>query len=252
MIDHSNLEDYDDPVIYDLENKDTDDVPFYLSLAQEVNGRVLELGCGTGRVTIPLAQNEINITGLDIVPGMLSRAQEKAGDLPIHWVEADIRDFHLGMQFDLIFTTGSVFQHLTERHDQERMLACVREHLSPKGLFVLDLLYPSRNRLEDSDEQDWYQYENDLGITIKVTGTDRYDPIKQIKHETAFRRWIDKDGREVVKQARFALRVIYPQEMDALLHYNGFSIVYKYGFWDKSPLTAESQNMIFVCQCNGA
>jgi SAM-dependent methyltransferase len=252
MIDHTNLEDYDDPVIYDLENKDIDDVPFYLSLAKDVSGDVLELGCGTGRVTIPLAQKGIPITGLDIVPGMLSRAQEKAGDLQIQWIQADIRDFHLEKRFDLIYTTGSVFQHLIERKEQEMMFACVREHLSTNGIFVVDLLFPSQDRLEDSDEHDWYTYENEDGQTVKVSGIDHYDPIKQIKHETASRRWKNGDGRKFFKRARFALRVIYPQEMQALLHYNGFNISHSYGGWDKSPITAESQNMIYVCRCNGA
>jgi len=252
MIEHTNLEDYEDPVVYDLENKDLDDLPFYLSLAQEVSGSVLELGCGTGRITIPLAQKGIEITGLDIVPGMLSRAQEKSGDLPIQWIEADIRDFHLGKLFDLIYTTGSVFQHLIERTEQEMMLACVKEHLSPDGLFAIDLLFPSRSSMEDSEEQDWYVYENEEGKKVKVTGTDKYDPTKQIKHETAYRRWQDGEGREIIKRARFALRVIFPQEMKALLHYNGFSITHCYGSWDRSPLTAESQNMIYLCKRNGA
>ena len=74
MIDHTNLEDYEDPVIYDLENKEFGpDGLFYQSLAQQVQGPVLELGCGTGRVTIPLAQSGIDMTGLDVVPGMLAR-----------------------------------------------------------------------------------------------------------------------------------------------------------------------------------
>ena len=252
MIEHTNLEDYEDPVIYDLENKDLDDLPFYLSMAREVGGSVLELGCGTGRITIPLAQAGIAITGLDIVPGMLARAQKKAQNLPVQWIEADIRDFHLGKRFDLIYTTGSVFQHLVERDEQEMMFACVHEHISSTGLFVIDLLYPSRGSLEDSEEQDWYSYENEEGQTVKVTGTDQYDPIRQIKHETAYRRGIDGEGREWVKQARFTLRVIYPQEMEALLHYNGFRITHCYGGWDRSPLTPESQNMIYVCKRNGA
>ena len=84
ILEHTNLEDYDDPAIYDLENKNFEpDGPFYLSMAQQVNGSVLELGCGTGRVTIPLARNGIDITGLDIVRGMLARAKANAGELPI-------------------------------------------------------------------------------------------------------------------------------------------------------------------------
>ena len=253
MIEHTNLEDYEDPVIYDFENKDFEpDGPFYLSLAQKVNGSVLELGCGTGRVTIPLAQKGIDMTGLDIVPGMLAHAQEKARDLPIQWIEADIRDFHIGKQYELIYTAGSVFQHLVERKEQEMMLACVREHLSPDGLFVVDLLFPSRSALEDAEEQDWFTYQGKEGQTVRVTGTDKYDPVRQIKHETAYRHWRDGGGREIVKRARFSLRIIYPQEAEALLQYNGYSVIHRYGGWDRSSLTAESQNMIYVCQRNGA
>ena len=249
MLEHTNLEDYEDPVIYDDENKDFEpDGPFYFSLAKQMDGSVLELGCGTGRVTIPLAQQGVDMTGLDIVPGMLGRAREKAGDLPIRWIEADIRDFHLGERFGLIFTSGSVFQHLVERHEQEKMLACVREHLTPDGLLALDLLYPSRSTMEDADEKEWFSYDNEAGQTVRVTGIDEYDPIRQIKHETAYRHWIDDEGQEIIKRARFSLRLIFPQEMAALLHYNGFSIVHRYGDWDRSPLTAESQNMIYVCK----
>lgn len=252
MIEHANLEDYEDPVIYDLENRDFGQGGlFYQSLAQQVKGSVLELGCGTGRVTIPLAQQGIDMTGLDIVPGMLTRAQEKAGDLPIKWIEADVRDFHLGKQFDLIYTAGGVFQHLVEHLDQEKMLACVHEHLSPVGLFVVDLGFPSRGSMVDAEEQEWYTYEDEKGRTIKVTGTDHYDPVKQIKYETAYRRWVDEAGREIVKRARLALRFVFPQEMEALLHYNGFSIVDCYGDWERGPLTANSELMIYVCKRNG-
>ena len=150
ILEHTNLDDYDDPAIYDLENKNFEpDGPFYLSMAQQVNGSVLELGCGTGRVTIPLARNGIDITGLDIVRGMLARAKANAGELPIRWIEADVREFHLGKRFDLICTTGSVFQHLLERKEQEMMLACVQEHLSPDGIFVVDALFPSAGSMKD-------------------------------------------------------------------------------------------------------
>ena len=253
MLEHTNLEDYEDPVLYDLENREFEQgVLFYQSLAQQVKGPVLELGCGTGRITIPLAQQGIDMTGLDIVPRMLARAREKAGDLPIEWIEADIRDFHLGKQFDLIYTAGNVFQHLVERLDQEKMLACVREHLSPDGLFVVDLGFPSHGSMVDAEEQEWYTYEDEQGRTIKVTGTDHYDPVRQIKYETAYRRWVDGEGREVVKRARLALRFVFPQEMEALLHYNGFSIVNCYGDMERNPLTAKSEGMLYVCRRRGA
>jgi len=252
MLEHTNLEDYEDPVIYDLENKEFEpDGPFYLALAQKVNGSVLELGCGTGRVTIPIAQKGIDVTGVDTVSEMLAQANEKAGGIPIQWIEADIRDFHLGKRYELIYTTGSVFQHLVDRTEQEMMLACVQEHLSPDGVFVVDLLFPSRGSMEDAEEQDWYTYKNEMGQTVKVTGKDKYDAIRQIRHETAYRRWRDENGQEIEKRARLALRLIFPQEMEALLHYNGFIILDRYGDWDGSPLTSKSQQMIYICKKNG-
>ncbi len=130
MDNSENLSEYADPEIYDLENQDfTPDGQFFLDYAKKVSGSVLELGCGSGRVTIPLAQNEVPITGLDIVPAMIEKAKQKAGGLPIQWVVDDIRSFHLDQKYPLIFETGSVFHHLLTRLDQEQYLARVREHL---------------------------------------------------------------------------------------------------------------------------
>jgi SAM-dependent methyltransferase len=250
MIDHTNLEDYADPILFDLENSDFEpDGPFHLTLAQQVGGPVLELGCGTGRITIPLARNGIDITGLDIVPGMLIRARSKTGGLPIQWVEADVRDFHLGRQFSLICAPGCVFEHLLERTEQEAMLTCVHEHLSDDGLFVISILFPRpESMVNTEEEQEWFSYTDESGRNIRVTGTDYYDPVRQLKHETAYRHWDDAEGKEVIKRARLALRFIYPQEMETLLHYNGFTVLDRYGNWDSSPLTGESHLIIYVCQ----
>jgi SAM-dependent methyltransferase len=250
MTEHTNLEDYADPVLFDIENSEFEpDGPFYLSLAQQVAGSVLELGCGTGRITIPLAQHSIDIVGLDVVPGMIAQAKGKAGDLPIRWVEADVRDFHLGQQFDLICAPGAVFEHLLERADQEAMLACVREHLAPEGLFASSILFPHPARMVNSEEeQEWFSYVDEAGREVRVTGTDRYDPVRQIREETAYRRWHDAEGREVTRRARLALRLVFPQEMDSLLHYNGFTVLHRYGDWDSGPLTDQSRCIIHVCK----
>jgi SAM-dependent methyltransferase len=250
MIDHTNLEDYADPMLFDLENSDFEpDGPFYLSLAQQVAGSVLELGCGAGRITIPLAKHGIDIVGLDIVPGMIARAKSKAGDLPIQWVQADMRDFHLGQQFSLICAPGFVFEHLLERADQEAMLACVHEHLAPEGVFVSAIRFPGPELMVNAEEeQDWFSYTDENGRAIRVSGTDRYDPVRQIREETAYRRWQDAAGQEVTRRARLALRLVFPQEMSCLLHYNGFTVLHRYGNWDFGPLTGQSHRIIHVCK----
>jgi trans-aconitate methyltransferase len=169
----TNLDDYADPELYDLENERIQPAePFYLALAQAAGGAVLELGCGTGRYTIPLAEQGVDITGLDIVPGMLARAKAKAGNLPITWVQADARAFQLGQQFHLIFESGAMFQHLLERADQEQMLRCVCTHLTDDGRFVLMIRVPTAALLTSVEsEEPWFNYTTPDGIVVHVSGT---------------------------------------------------------------------------------
>lgn len=250
MID-TNLADYADPVIYDLENSRFEpDGPFFLSLARQADGPVLELGCGTGRITIPLAQQGIDVTGLDVVPEMLAQARKKAAELSICWVEADIRSFHLDRQYSLIFTSGCTFQHLLTRADQEAALARVYEHLAPSGRFAIEAIFPQpRLLITVEEEKPWCSYKDGQGREVHVSGAERYDHVRQIKHETAVRRWYNAGGEVVAtRQAPLALRYIFPQEMEALLYYNGFVVNKCYGDWDFGPLTEESRTMVYVCE----
>ena len=249
MVDRSNLEEYSHPDLYDLENPDFEpEGPFYLSLARELGGPVLELGCGTGRYTIPLAQNGLEMTGLDVVPGMLERAKTKAGDLPIRWVEADVRDFHLGHRFTFIFESGSVFMHMLTNADQLAFLARVREHLAPGGRFVVSLFFPHPGLLRtDADEKEWFTYQEGRGGTVRVSGTEQYDELRQVKTETAIRRIVSADGNETVHVAPLQLRYTFPQEMESLLDRVGFEVKERYGGPDRSPLAGDSRYLVFVC-----
>lgn len=245
-----NLIEYADPDIYDLENDEFEPSgSFMLKLAQKTGGPVLELGCGTGRLTIPLAANGVDITGLDIVPAMIERAREKSSNIPVKWVLADVRDFHLVHKFRLIFESGSVFQHMLTRPDQEAFLARVLEHLHANGLFVVSTIFPHASLLGAVDEeQEWFTTQHPNGYDIKVSGTEFYDAVRQVKVETAHRRWKDNDGMAVVRVAPLSLRYIFPQEMETLLYYNGFEVVEKFGDYDKSPLMNESKMQIYVCR----
>jgi SAM-dependent methyltransferase len=247
---HTNLEDYQNPLFYDAEMDRlgvTDD--FYLKLAQRFGGAVLELGCGTGRYTIPIAHAGITITGLDIVPQMLAHARSKSADLPIQWVEADARDFHLGKRFRFIFESGAMFCHLETRADYEALLACVREHLEPDGTFAVSsrLIQPG-TILTTEGEEDWFSYTASSGETVRMSGVQQYDTLAQVTIETAIRRWTDANGKEQVRVSPLRLRHFSPPELEALLHYNGFQVVEFYGDNDFSPLTATSPNIIYLCQ----
>lgn len=87
MLDHDNPGEFADPANYDRADAGDAGGAFYSALAREAGGSVLELACGTGRVTIPLVKSGFPVTGLDIVPGMLAQARSKSAGLPVRWVE---------------------------------------------------------------------------------------------------------------------------------------------------------------------
>jgi SAM-dependent methyltransferase len=249
MPEHTNLDEYLYPDLYDLENpKFEPEGPFYLEMALAARGPILELGCGTGRVTIPLAQHGLDITGLDVAPTMLALARAKSAGLPIEWVQADVRSFRLRRRFSLIFESGGVFMHMLTRTDQQAFLARVREHLAPGGRFIVAVLFPHPHRLQSSvEEKEWFTYADREGRTVRVSGTDAYDALRQVKTETAIRRVLGQDGVEMVRIAPLSLRYTFPQEMEGLLMDAGFAVVQRYGGPDRRALANDSEYMVFVC-----
>jgi SAM-dependent methyltransferase len=241
---------------YDRENGLTGpELPFYLGLARAVGGPILDLACGTGFLTIPLAEDGFAVTGVDLAPEMLDQARLKSGTLPIRWVQADCRTLDLGEQFRLITLTGNAFQEFRTRRDQEGLLGAIRRHLAPDGLFAFETRFPRISELltpaalsgEWSGETLWRQYENVQGQTVTVSTLQRYDGVRQTVEYVIHQRW-QEDGRAEVRTERAILRFVFPREMEALLHYNGLAIRDAYGDWDRQPLRGNSPRMIYVCQ----
>jgi SAM-dependent methyltransferase len=258
VLDHSNLEEFSDATNYDLEDPSDTGVAFYRALAHETGGPVLELACGTGRVAIPIARDGIPVTGLDIVAGMVERARGKAAGLPARWLVGDARTFALAERFRLIFLTGNAFQAFVANADQEALLQRVRAHLHDQGMFAFE----TRNPLLPSvtapaglfatldthtEEEVGASFINADGHEVRVSRTRRYDHVTQVVHLTSYKRW--NDGmQDHIKVARTALRYTFPQELAALLYYNGLAIVRQYGDWDGTPLSAASPSIISVCR----
>jgi hypothetical protein len=163
-------------------------------------------------------------------------------------VEADACDFRLARQSRLVIDTGGMFEHLLSRHEQESLYACVHEHLAPGGTFVVSTVFPKPGGMRTVAEEHWSSYRRPEGHEIRLSGASEYDPVTQTCTETAYRRWTDVTGEETVSVAPLARRLIFPQEMDALLHYNGFEVFERYGDYDFSPLAGDSRMVIHVCR----
>ncbi len=123
------------------------DTQFYLEPARESAAQghsVLELACGTGRVTLPNAREGIEVVGLDNAAAMLDIARRKASSdgIAMTWVEADMRDFDLARRFGLMIMPYRSFLHLLTDADQRSCLDTVLRHLKPRGRFALNFFAP--------------------------------------------------------------------------------------------------------------
>ncbi len=251
MIDHDNLEEFRDPQTYDLEDEGyEEDYPLTQQLARSLGGPLLDLACGTGRMALRLAALGYQVTGVDIMPEMIAWARQKAAkqNLSIEWVVADARTFHLGKQFPFIYMLENVFQFFLTREDQEAMLARVREHLLPEGCFLFETRNPTPRNLLESRRPEPEKFTLPDGGRLVITEQHSYDPMTQIRHYTRHLTFLHPGGQHEEKTLRTALRYVYPQEMEALLYYNGLQIRACYGSWQQEPLTATSPSMIYVCQ----
>jgi SAM-dependent methyltransferase len=241
---------YSDGRYFDLESGGiTEDIPFYLNQAAISGGPVLELGCGTGRITIPMAEAGFEMTGLDICKPMLDQARIKADEkgLGIVWIEADCRDFRINSRFGTIIFPFNGIAHLHDRESHEALFERVRAHLKPEGHFVIDWFNPSLEILlrGENKRTDCFEYEDPDGRgKVVVTESNHYDSATQINHV----KWYYKIGDMPEDVRELNMRILYPQEFDNLLHYNEFEIVGKYGDHDESPFESSSRHQLIVCR----
>jgi SAM-dependent methyltransferase len=234
---------------YDLLMRGPNDLPLYQRQVAKYGTPVLELGCGSGRLSIPLAAAGVDIMGIDVAASMLAVARNKAErhGVAMHFVQADCRSFSLERQFRLIFFANNSLSHLLQRAEVEACLHCVRQHLAPGGRFILDVFTPSARILARDASQQYPvgQYNDpDGGGLITVTETNRYDPATQVNHLTWHYEW---EGKLETSSVPLKLRMFYPQEIDALLTYNGFVIEQKYGDYEENSYGSESLKRLIVC-----
>ncbi len=251
VLDYDPLEEFHDPQTYDLIcDHVREEVPLIERWAPP-GSALLDIACGSGRTALPLAARGYSITGVDLVPEMIERGREKATrqELAVEWVVADARSFHLSQRFACAYIAGNAFQMFYTREDQEALLARVREHLLPEGHFILETRNPTPRILYEVWRPESQTYRADDGGELTVAEEQPvYEPMSQIQRYTSHYRWRYADGRSAEQIMRITLRYTFPQELEALLHYNGFAVAARYGSWQQEPLVADSREMILVCR----
>lgn len=222
---------------------------FYRDLARSLGtpARILDLGCGTGRLTLDWAQDGHHVTGLDRSEAMLRHAEAKAHALAVsvQWVEADCRDFTVAERFDLIAFPANGLCHLTDPADVRACLLKARAHARPGGQLVLELFNPWLPRTGRATGERAFlgRYTDRAGRALALVEEHRFEPETGLSHLT----WITRHGRETVRVRELDLRLYPPQETEALLRSTGWRVERCYGDFDLSPLTEDAPAQILVC-----
>ena len=249
------------PELYDYTPVYTgrDDVDFFVSFSRSASGKTLELGCGTGRILIPTAAAGCQVTGLDISEYMLAKCREKLGNQPEEvqkrgqLINGNMVDFKLKETYSLITTPFRSFQHLLSVDNQLSCLQCSNRHLRKGGKLILDLFQTDPKRINnpeyfketedfpDVDLPDGRKFRRAHRVSA-FHRAEQYNDVELIFYVT------QKDGKiERLVQA-FPFRYFFRYEVEHLLSRCGFKVIELYGDYDKSPLSNDSPEMIFVAE----
>ena len=241
-----NLQEFTNPALYDAENRWGAADDFYLALAQQVGGPVLDVACGTGRLTRAIAQAGLPVTGLDIMPAMLERARAVAPQLPITWLEADCRTFTLAQRFRCVLMTGHAFQNLLTDADQHAFLARASAHIAVGGTLAFETRnLPGKTYGNTSDPTLWRSFQDPAGRWIDVWVASRFDAPTMIDHVQLVRE-VRETGETWPSQ--IALRYIGVDELNRCLAAHDFTVVAQYGDWANTPCELSSPEIITVCR----
>jgi SAM-dependent methyltransferase len=246
---------------YDLENAAfTEDLEFWIELAEEYGGPVLELGCGTGRVLLQIARRGLPITGVDNSPEMLARLEEKLraapqfskggwpGEAAPTLINADIQSFSRNTQYAIAFMPFNTFMHLLTLEAQTAALNNIRKHLQAGAPLVLDVVNPF---LAYATEEQ--------GLTLERTFADGERAVQQFSQmrleraaQTAHITWlydsVGPDGDVNRLTVPLTLRYTFPAEMRLLLEKCGFRLTHLWGDYDRTPFGDDAPRMLVMAE----
>lgn len=260
------MNDYDNrtALYYDSLVTETGDIDFYLCEARKTPGPVLELGCGTGRVLVAIANAGIEVYGLDISESMLQIARTKfsrtnsgeAGSVVL--LRADMRQFKIAERFSLVIIPFRSFQYLLNPSDQRMALDCIHRHMKNGGKLIFNICQPKAREFASDLAPDrspmklLARVPLPGGKTIlRVWNSQSISPDEQrIEYELRFEE-MSPDGRLICRHNMFSqMRYTGRYEMEHLLELAGFKVEKLYGGFNKERYQY-GREMVFIAEKKG-
>lgn len=243
---------------YDAENASKiDDLPLYDALAAEVGGPILDVGSGTARLLIHLAEQGYTVTGIEPSPPMFTRAQRKVAQqssviqerITMH--QTDIMGYEPTGRFELITVSFHAFMHLRTQEEQIAALECFREWLTEDGLLVIDLpnvghLYSTPDNGSLILEQTFVEPES--GRTVMQYSVTELDRAAQRIYITWIYDELAEDGTVKRTVAPLSMRCFFPAEMALLLRAAGLDLDTMYGDYEMGPFEDGCPLMTVIAQ----
>jgi len=202
-------------------------------------GKVLELAIGTGRVALPLAERGLEVRGIEASDKMVAKLREKPGGDAIPVAIGNMADVAVDGEFDLIFLVFNTIFNLTSQEAQVRLFDNVARRLTVGGVFVVETFVP-----------DWELSGFVKGKAVRGTGATHdtagfevveHDPVAQtLDYQRVF---VTEKGTRL---APLAMRYAWPSELDLMARLAGLELRERWGWWDRSPFTAESTSHVSV------
>jgi SAM-dependent methyltransferase len=245
------------PELYDLEHADfAEDLDLYLQLAEVIGDPILELGCGTGRVLLPLARAGHRVTGIDRSAAMLERAQDALaahdGADRITLFEATMAeaDRAPGGPFGLAIFSLNGFMHLAEPGEQRAALQAARRALDPRGMLVIDVMNPSHDILAAFDgrvqhEAAWIRAD---GSSVDRFSARTHHSVEQRIETDLWYDLVNAAGQLNRVRTSFPMRYVVLSELELLLEITGFVEWKLYGTYDLDPYDSSSERLIVTAE----
>jgi SAM-dependent methyltransferase len=224
--------------------------------ARESGGPILELGCGTGRLLLPLAQQGHTVTGLDVSPALLAVARRKLQGSPfaaaVELVEADMRRYSLARKnYAFAFCTSNTLMHLADPGDQMAALRNTHRHLRRGGALLLDLFNPDVLRLAAVDGlqelADQWQ-DDDSGAQVIKWAVRSVDWAEQIQETIFIYEETLPDGGSRRTICPFTLRFLWRHEAELMLQAAGFTVEAVWGDFEGGAYDAASDHLILLAR----